>query len=41
MLWYTYLYENILFTNKQDAAFVMERKVALGACVEGNRVGAN
>ena len=24
MLWYTYLYENILFTNKWDAALIME-----------------
>ena len=38
MLWYTYLYENILFTNKRDAAFIIERKAALGACVEEDRV---
>ena len=39
MLWYTYLYENILFTNKRDAAFIIERKAALGGCVEEDRVG--
>ena len=38
MLWYTYLYENILFTNKWDAALIIERKEALGAWVDENRV---
>ena len=28
MLWYTCLYENILFTNKWDAALILERKDA-------------
>ena len=34
----TYLYENILFTNKWDAALVIERKDAWEASVEENRV---
>ena len=27
-----------MFTNKRDAAFIIERKAALGACVEEDRV---
>ena len=38
MLWYTYLYENILFTNKQDTALFIERKDAWEASEEENRV---
>ena len=38
MLWLTYLYENILFTNKRDAAFIKERKDAWDAGVQENRV---
>ena len=38
MLWYTYLYENILFTNKWDAALIIERKDAWEASEEESRV---
>ena len=38
MFWYTYLYENILFTNKWDAALIIERKDVWEACEEENRV---
>ena len=38
MLWYTYLYENILFTNKWDAALIIERKNASEAGEEESRV---
>ena len=38
MLWYTYLYENKLFTNKWDAALFIERKDAQEAGVEEGRV---
>ena len=38
MLWYTCLYENILFTNKWDTALILERKDAWEASEEENRV---
>ena len=38
MLWYTYLYENILFTNKWDTALFIERKEAGEAGEEESRV---
>ena len=38
MLWYTYLYEYILFTNKWDAALFIEKKDAWKAGEEENRV---
>ena len=38
MLWYTYLYENILFTNKWDTALIIERKDAWEASAEESRV---
>ena len=38
MLWYTYLYKNILLTNKWDAALIIERKDAWEVSEEENRV---
>ena len=37
MLWYTILYENILFTNKWDAALLIERKDVWEASEEESR----
>ena len=38
MFWYTYLYENILFTNKWDVALIIERKDAWEASEDESRV---
>ena len=38
MLWFTYLYENILFKNKWDPALIIERKDAWEASEEESRV---